>query len=71
MSEPVRYGLTRNIESHKVMDVAFGEYKNMTRDVARADRWRDKLSYLFRAPGWSHDGPDKRSNTLRRDAGLS
>ena len=48
MSEPVRYGLTRNIESHKVLDVAFGEYKNMTRDVARADRWRDKLSYLFR-----------------------
>ncbi len=70
-SEPVRYGLTQNIESHKVMDVAFGEYQRMTQDVHRADRWQDKLAYLVKAPGWSHDGPDKRSNTLRREAGIT
>ena len=52
-------------------DVAFGEYGNMSQDVKRAERWQDKLAYLFKAPGWSHDGPDRRSNTLRRDAGLS
>jgi hypothetical protein len=43
----------------------------MSRDVKRANRWQDKLAYLFKAPGWSHDGPDKRSNTLRREAGLN
>ena len=70
-SEPVRYGLTQNIASQRVLDVAFGEYGNMSRDVKRANRWQDKLAYLFKAPGWSHDGPDKRSNTLRREAGLN
>jgi hypothetical protein len=64
--EPVKYGLTKNIETHKVLKVAFGEYASMWRDVGRAERWRDKLSYVFKAPGWSHDGPDLRSDTLRR-----
>ena len=70
VSEPVRYGLTQNITSQRVLDVAFGEYGNMSRDVKRAARWQDKIAYLFKAPGWSHDGPDKRSNTLRQEAGL-
>ena len=64
--EPVKYGLTKNIETHKVLKVAFGEYASMWRDVGRAERWRDKLSFVFKAPGWSHDGPDLRSDTLRR-----
>ena len=67
-SDPVRYGLTRNIESNNVLGVAFGEYRKMWVDVRRAERLRDKLGYLLRAPGWSHDGPDNRSNTLRAQA---
>ena len=69
-SEPVRYGLTKNITSHRVTDVAFGEYRNMLQDVSRARDWRDKLAYIFRAPGWSHDGPDKRSDVLREQLGV-
>ena len=69
-SEPVRYGLTKNITSHRVTDVAFGEYRNMLQDVTRAKDWRDKLAYIFRAPGWSHDGPDKRSDVLREQLGV-
>lgn len=68
-TEPVTYGLTRNIGTHNVLHVAFDEYSNMLRDIRRAERWRDKLGYLLRAPGWSHDGEDKRSNTLRAKAG--
>jgi len=64
--EPVKYGLTKNIETHKVLRVAFGEYGSMWRDVRRAEHWRDKVNYIFKAPGWSHDGPDLRSDTLRR-----
>jgi len=70
-AEPVRYGLTKNIETHKVMRVAFDEYKNIAHDMKRASRWRDKLGYLFKAPGWSHDGEDKRSNTLRKNLALN
>ena len=69
-SEPVRYGRTKNITSHRVTDVAFGEYRNMLQDVSRARDWRDKLAYIFRAPGWSHDGPDKRSDVLREQLGV-
>ena len=70
-AEPVRYGLTKNIETHNVMRVAFDEYKNIAHDMRRASRWQDKLGYLFKAPGWSHDGEDKRSDTLRKNLALN
>jgi len=59
------YGLTENITSTKPVYVATHEYQSIWKDVSRADRWRDKLKYLLMAPGWSHDGEDKRSKTLR------
>jgi sterol desaturase/sphingolipid hydroxylase (fatty acid hydroxylase superfamily) len=64
-SEKVKYGLTQNITSLRPIYVATHEYAAIMRDVARAERWKDKLGYLFLAPGWSHDGDDKRSKTLR------
>jgi sterol desaturase/sphingolipid hydroxylase (fatty acid hydroxylase superfamily) len=65
---PVRYGLTRNINSFNPLKVSFGEYADIVRDIRRGSGWRHTLGYLFLAPGWSHDGDDKRSNTLRRAA---
>jgi len=62
--EPI-YGLTTNITSYAPLDVALHEYHAILVDVKRASRWRDKLGYLIMAPGWSHDGPDKRAKTLR------
>ncbi|KZX58826.1 sterol desaturase [Halioglobus sp. HI00S01] len=62
------YGLTKNITSYRPVDVATHEYRALWHDVKRAERWRDKLRYVFFAPGWSHDGEDRRSNTLRRQA---
>ena len=70
-AEPVRYGLTNNITSHRAIQVAFDEYREIVKDVTRAERWQDKLAYLLRAPGWSHDGEDKRSDTLRSKTGLA
>ena len=67
-AEPVSYGLTNNIATHHPVKVAFGEYANIGQDLQRAGGWQNALRYLFLAPGWSHDGEDKRSNTLRRQA---
>jgi len=64
-NEKPKYGLTENITSTKPIYVATHEYQALIKDVIRADRWLDKLKYLFMAPGWSHDGVDKRSKTLR------
>ena len=70
-AEPVRYGLTNNIATHHPVKVAFGEYVAIGQDLQRAGGWHNALRYLFLAPGWSHDGEDKRSNTLRRLADVS
>ncbi len=63
--EPVRYGLTKPLASSNPIHVATHDYQAIWRDVAQADHWRDKLNYLLLAPGWSHNGEDQRSNTLR------
>lgn len=64
-TDPPRYGLTENLTHLEPMYVATHEYQAIWRDVRRAERWQDKLKYIFYAPGWSHDGPDKRSKILR------
>ncbi|MEM8907102.1 MAG: sterol desaturase family protein, partial [Bacteroidota bacterium] len=60
------YGLTKNIDSLHPIHVATHEYQSIWRDVKRAEKWSDKWKYLFYAPGWSHDGPDRRAKTLRQ-----
>ncbi len=65
-TDPPKYGLTENLDSHAAMHVATHEYRAIWRDVKRASRWQDKLKYIFWAPGWSHDGPDKRAKFIRQ-----
>lgn len=65
--EPVVYGLTTNLESDNIAWIAGHEYVAIGRDLKRADSWGARLRYLFLAPGWSHDGPDKRANVLRQN----
>ncbi len=60
------YGLTKNIETFNIGKVATHEYAAIWRDVRRARKFKDKLNYIFNAPGWSHDGEDKRAKTLRK-----
>ena len=60
---PVDYGLTKNLDTYDPVRVGFHEWIDMTRDVARATSWRDRLSHVFRPPGWS---PDGRSLTARQ-----
>ena len=59
------YGLTKNIHSYNPAYVATHEYGAIWKDVKRAKSWSDKLNYIIKAPGWSHDGEDRRAKTLR------
>jgi sterol desaturase/sphingolipid hydroxylase (fatty acid hydroxylase superfamily) len=52
--EPVVYGLTKNIESFNPVKIAFHEYRDIVRDVADSTNWRDRLSFVFRGPGWAY-----------------
>jgi sterol desaturase/sphingolipid hydroxylase (fatty acid hydroxylase superfamily) len=58
-TERVRYGLTKNIETHNPARVAFHEYAAIVRDVRASRSWRERLGYVFGGPGWTPDpAPD-------------
>lgn len=50
--ERVRYGLTKNIETHNPFRVAFHEYVALWHDVRHAPGLRTKLALAFRGPGY-------------------
>jgi sterol desaturase/sphingolipid hydroxylase (fatty acid hydroxylase superfamily) len=62
---PVRYGLTKNLETFHPVKIAFHEWADLARDVARARTWRERLGYAFGPPGWSPDGSRQTSRELR------
>jgi hypothetical protein len=53
--EAVVYGLTRNIATFNPLRIATHEWRDIARDVADADTWIDRWSYLLRGPGWAYD----------------
>jgi len=59
-TEPVVYGLTRNIDTFAPLRIATHEYADIARDVARSDNWRDRLSFVLRGPGWAYRRRDGR-----------
>lgn len=52
--EPVRYGLTRNIETFDPRIIASHEWRDIAADVANAPTWADRYGFLLRGPGWAH-----------------
>lgn len=55
-AEPVRYGITRHVNTASFMDVHFGEFILLGRDLASARSPREFFGYLFKAPGWRPSG---------------
>ena len=68
--ESVVYGLTTDIGTHNPWRVLTHGYTEMAADMRRSSRAGERLRYLLKAPGWSHDGPDRRAKTQRSKAGL-
>lgn len=63
--EPVVYGLTKNIESFSPAVIATHEHRDILRDVAHSDTWRDRVSFVFRGPGWAYERHGGRAATER------
>ena len=69
-TERVRYGLTKNIDTHVPTHVAFHEYAAIVRDLRRARGWRERAGYVFGGPGWtpgtviSADGGSERGRAI-------
>lgn len=61
---PIRYGIVKQLGSFHLLHAAFHEWRGMLADFWHAPL-RHKLSYLVRAPGWSHDGSREGSDVIR------
>jgi sterol desaturase/sphingolipid hydroxylase (fatty acid hydroxylase superfamily) len=64
-SDPPVYGITKNIETFALFQVAFHEWRALFRDVKRAPGILAKLGYVFAPPGYSHDGSTLTANQMR------
>lgn len=62
--ERVRYGLTKNLETHNPFRVAFHEYVALWHDIRRSHGLRTRLALVFRGPGYQPpDAPPIESST--------
>lgn len=65
--QPIKYGLTQSISKETAVTLIFHEWDNLWRDIKRKDlTLRQKWNYLFKPPGWSHDGSRLTSEQLRK-----
>ncbi len=62
------YGLTRNISTYNPIMIAFHEWGDMFRKMARAGSLKNAINYLVKPPGWSHDGSTKTTKQLRDES---
>jgi len=57
---PVRYGLTKNIDTYNPARIAFHEYAALGHDVRAAGTWHDRVGHVFHGPGWRPDAVPER-----------
>lgn len=65
-TEAPKYGLTTNLGTFHPLKVIFSEWQKIIKDLGKPGPLSQKFKYLFKAPGWSHDGSSKTSEELRR-----
>jgi sterol desaturase/sphingolipid hydroxylase (fatty acid hydroxylase superfamily) len=64
--QPLKYGLTKPLDTETPTKVIFHEWNDIWKDLQRTDiNFYDKMGYLFGPPGWSHDGSRQTSDELR------
>jgi sterol desaturase/sphingolipid hydroxylase (fatty acid hydroxylase superfamily) len=66
--EPPVYGLTKDIDTYNLVDIAFHEWRALWHDVRKPNSLRVRLGYLVEPPGWSPDGSTKTADELRAAA---
>lgn len=64
--EPIKYGLTKPLEKKDPVTIIFHEWKGIHNDIGKKEiSWKERLGYLFRPPGWSHDKSKLTSDEMR------
>lgn len=66
--EKVTYGLVKNINTFNPIKIAFIEWINMFKDAFSGKKsLKNRILYLLKPPGWTHDGTGKLSDDLRKE----
>jgi len=66
--QPIRYGLTKNLEQPNAINIVFHEWTQIWKDVAQKNlSFKERWHYLFGAPGYSHDGSRMTSEQMRKE----
>ena len=63
--EKPTYGIRKNWHGYNIVDCQLHEFVDLCKDVKAAPTWRDKLRYLYKPPGWRHDGTGKTAMEMR------
>ena len=67
-SEKVKYGLVVNIKSYNPIVIAFNEWGALFKDlIIKNASLRNRIKYLYKPPGWKHDGTGKLSADLKEE----
>ncbi len=67
-NEKIAYGVVKPIETFNPMKIAFVELINIIKDASQKGlSFKQRLGYIFAAPGYSHDGSRKNSKRLKAD----
>lgn len=61
----IEYGVTRKVNSGDFFDVYFGEIIALAKDVIYAPGWLNKVKYIFKPPGWDHNGDHNTAKVVR------
>ncbi len=65
--EPIRYGLTKNLDNYNAVSLVFHEWQQIWKDCTQKGiGFNVRLNYLFGPPGWSHDGSRQTSVQMRK-----
>jgi sterol desaturase/sphingolipid hydroxylase (fatty acid hydroxylase superfamily) len=62
--ERIRYGIVKQLGSFNLLWSVFHEWIGIARDVWSAP-WGSKWGYIWRPPGWSHDGSRDTSESIK------
>ncbi|MFN5476180.1 MAG: sterol desaturase family protein [Sphingobacteriales bacterium] len=66
--QPIRYGLTKPLESENPVHIVSHEWIAIAKDVSQKGLTiKERMGYLFGPPGWSHDGSRKTSEQMREE----
>jgi hypothetical protein len=64
--EPVKYGITREVNTSSFLDVHFGEFTLLWSDLRSAGNLRAFFGYLLCPPGWSPEGEQQTAAALKK-----